>query len=319
LEGFDVRPATTLGPLHTFAYVRFWRISAGSKRRNTREMNGSFRRFLPQSRHSAYGRGCVGSCGGTSYLVDFGPGVIRRAQAAYEKGVAAVGCGAINLRTAFLTHLHMDHTAGYPDLILTPWIMGRRKPLEVFGPIGLRAMTRHVLQAWRVDIENRINGPDKLPPTGCRVNVHEIASGLVYEDTNISITAFPVSHGELRNAFGFRFETPDKSIVVSGDTAPTQTIEEHCEGCDVLIHEVYSQDTYAKVSRKWQAYRRKYHTSSIELAELASRVKPGLLVLYHRANAGGGLALPNPEQVVIEEMRHIYEGKVVTAHDLDIF
>ncbi len=256
---------------------------------------------------------------GTSYLVDFGPGVIRRAQAAYEKGVAAVGCGVINLRTAFLTHLHMDHTAGYPDLILTPWIMGRRKPLEVFGPIGLKAMTRHVLQAWRVDIENRVNGPDKLPPAGCRVNVHEIAPGLVYEDTNICVTAFPVSHGELRNAFGFRFETPDKTIVISGDTAPTQTIEKHCEGCDVLIHEVYSQDTYAKVSRKWQAYRRKYHTSSIELAQLASRVKPGLLVLYHRANVGGGLGLPNPEQVVLDEMRHIYRGKVVTAHDLDIF
>jgi len=184
---------------------------------------------------------------GTSYLIDFGPGVIRRAQAAYEKGIAAMGCGAINLRTAFLTHLHMDHTAGYPDLILTPWIMGRRKPLEVFGPIGLKAMTKHVLQAWRVDIENRVNGPDKLPPAGSRVNVHEIAPGLVYEDRNIRVTAFPVSHGELRNAFGFRFETPDRTIVISGDTAPTQTTEKHCEGCDVLIHEAYSQDTYAKV------------------------------------------------------------------------
>jgi ribonuclease BN (tRNA processing enzyme) len=256
---------------------------------------------------------------GTPYLVDFGPGVVRRAQAAYEKGVLAFGCGVVGLKTAFVTHLHMDHTAGYPDLILTPWIMGRRKPLAVYGPKGLKAMTKHVLQAWRVDIENRVNGPDKLPPAGCHVDVHEIAPGLIYQDKNIGVTAFPVSHGKLKNAFGFRFETTDRTIVISGDTAPTPTIADHCERCDVLIHEAYSQQTYVKVSRKWQAYRRKYHTSSVELAELARRIKPGLLVLYHRANAGGGVRLPNPEQAVLDEMRHLYRGDIVAARDLDIF
>jgi ribonuclease BN (tRNA processing enzyme) len=256
---------------------------------------------------------------GTPYLVDFGPGVVRRAQAAYEKGVLAFGCGVVDLTTVFLTHLHMDHTAGYPDLILTPWVMGRRKPVAVYGPKGLKAMTKHVLQAWRVDIENRVNGPDRLPPTGCRVNVHEIAPGLVYRDTNIRVTAFPVSHGELKNAFGFRFDTPDRTIVISGDTAPTPTIVEHSDQCDVLIHEAYSQQTYTKISRKWQAYRRKYHTSSVELAELAGRIKPGLLILYHRANAGGGVRLPNPEQPVLDEMRQLYKGNIVAARDLDIF
>jgi ribonuclease BN (tRNA processing enzyme) len=238
---------------------------------------------------------------------------------AHENGVLAFGCGVVNLRTAFPTHLHMDHTAGYPDLILTPWIMGRRNPLAVYGPKGLKAMTKYVLQAWRVDIENRVNGPDKLPPTGCRVRVQEIALGLIYRDKDIRVTAFPVSHGELKNAFGFRFQTPHRTIVISGDTAPTPTIAEHCERCDVLIREAYSQQTYAKISHKWQAYRRKYHTSSVELAELASRVKPGLLVLYHRANAGGGLRLPNPEQAVLDEMRQLYKGNIVAARDLDIF
>src|ERR1700675_3810534 len=89
---------------------------------------------------------------GTPYLVDFGPGVVRRAAAAYQKGVLAFGAGVNNLQTVFLTHLHADHTAGYPDLILTPWIMGRPE-LDVYGPEGLEEMTKHVLEAGRRDTD----------------------------------------------------------------------------------------------------------------------------------------------------------------------
>ena len=255
---------------------------------------------------------------GTPYLIDFGPGIVRRAEAAYRQGIAAFGAAATELRTIFLTHLHVDHTAGFPDLVFTPWIIGRAKPIDIYGPKGLRNMTRHVLQAWKVDIDDRINGIDRLPPAGCRVNVHEIKSGVIYADHNIRVTAFPVRHGTLR-AFGFRFETPDKTIVVSGDTAPTPSLLRHCTGCDVLIHEAYSQRTYDRVSRKWQHYRRTHHTSSKELAALAAAVKPGLLVLYHRANAGAPMSLPNPEHAVLDEIRGHYDGRVVTAHDLDVF
>jgi len=254
---------------------------------------------------------------GKPYLVDFGPGVIRRVAAAYNKGVTALGPAAGGIKKAFLTHMHADHTAGYPDLILTPWILGRKEPIEVYGPKGLRAMTKHVLSAWKVDINNRVNGIDRLPRAGCRVIVHEITRGEIYADDNIRVTAFPVRHG-LKHAYGFRFETPDKVIVLSGDTAPTPSLAEHCAGCDVLIHETYSEHTYEQVAPKWQRYRRTHHTSSRELAELALRVKPGLLVLYHRANAGGPLTLADPEEAVLNEIRQSYDGRVITAHDLDV-
>jgi ribonuclease BN (tRNA processing enzyme) len=254
---------------------------------------------------------------GTPYLVDFGPGVVRRAAAAYAKGVVAFGPPAAELKTVFLTHLHADHTAGYPDLILTPWILGRKKPIEIYGPKGLGDMTRHVLSAWKIDIENRVNGIDRLSRAGCRVTVHEIKPGVIYADRNIHVTAFPVRHG-LKHAFGFRFETPDKVIVMSGDTAPTPSLAEHCVGCDVLIHETYSEETYEKVSRKWQRYRRSHHTSSRELAALAASVKPGLLVLYHRANAGGAMTLADPETALLHEIKQVYDGRVITAHDLDV-
>jgi ribonuclease BN (tRNA processing enzyme) len=204
-------------------------------------------------------------------------------------------------------------------LILTPWILGRKKPINVFGPRGLRAMTRHVLEAWKIDIDNRTNGIDRLPRAGCGVNVQEIVPGEIYSDRNIRIIAFPVRHGALAHAFGFRLETSDRIIVVSGDTAPTPELAKHCEGCDVLIHETYSEWTCRKVAPKWQRYRREHHTSSRELAELAARVKPDLLVLYHRANAGGAMTLPDHETTLLNEVRRRYKGRVVTAHDLDVF
>jgi ribonuclease BN (tRNA processing enzyme) len=256
--------------------------------------------------------------GDTPYLIDFGPGVVRRMAAAYRNGIAAFGFGAINLKTAFLTHLHADHTAGYPDLLLTPWIMGRREPLEVYGPRGLETMTKHITNAWQLDITNRINGAEKLAAAGSRVCAHEIKPGPIYKDANIGVTAFSAHHGEMKDAFGFRFDTPDRTVVISGDTAPTESIVEHSRGCDILIHEAYSQASYCAVSPKWRAYRRAYHTSSKELAVIANQAKPGLLVLYHRASPGA-IGRPNHEQVLLDEVRQLYNGEVVTGHDLDVF
>jgi ribonuclease BN (tRNA processing enzyme) len=90
---------------------------------------------------------------GSAYLVDFGPGVVRRAKAAmFDKGITALE--PTNLTVAFVTHLHSDHTVGYPDLIFTPWVMGRKVPLEVYGPKGIKAMTDHILAAWQADMRN---------------------------------------------------------------------------------------------------------------------------------------------------------------------
>jgi ribonuclease BN (tRNA processing enzyme) len=97
--------------------------------------------------------------GDRAYLVDFGPGVVRRAAAAAAQGTTALA--PTNLTIAFLTHLHSDHTAGYPDLIFTPWVIGR-KELNVYGPEGLEEMTKHVLEAWREDIEIRTKGLERV-------------------------------------------------------------------------------------------------------------------------------------------------------------
>ncbi len=109
------------------------------------------------------------------YIVDFGPGLIRRAAALSPRyGGHIEGLDVKLIKRAFLTHLHSDHTTGYPDLILTPWVMGRDEPLEVYGPAGTREMTEHILQAYKEDIRYRLYGSEPANDEGWRVNCHEI-------------------------------------------------------------------------------------------------------------------------------------------------
>lgn len=256
---------------------------------------------------------------GQPYLVDCGPGVIRRVMAAYERGCSAFGFGGVNIRTAFVTHLHSDHTMGLPDLLLTPWVMGRHEPLSIYGPFGIARMTRHIREAWRSDIEARISGMNQHNDTGCEVDVHEIESGIVFQDANVKVTAFPVRHEEMVHSFGYRFETSDRVIVVSGDTAPSHDLVEHSRGCHVLIHDVYSMDDFNQVPQRFQAFRRRHHTSSEELAAIANEVKPGLLVLMHRGGRGASFPSPESDRVLLEEIATTYSGSVVAARDLDVF
>jgi len=252
---------------------------------------------------------------GSPYLVDFGPGVVRRAAAAFDKGVK--GLAVEKLDIAFVTHLHSDHTVGYPDLIFTSWVQGRDKPLRVYGPKGIQAMTSHVLMAWQADIDIRTKGFEKRDPAGAVVEAHEIEPGVVYKDSNVTVTAFPVLHGDVPQAFGYRFDTPDRTIVISGDANPSPALIENCRKCDVLIHEAFSLDYLPAKLPNWVEYRSRFHTTTTQLAEIANKTEPKLLVLYHRGvrRAGGDIS----DEQYLAEVRRTYRGKVVIAHDLDIY
>ncbi len=248
--------------------------------------------------------------GETPYIVDFGPGLVRRASAAHQAGIEALQ--PKNLRRAFLTHLHSDHTAGYPDLILTPWVLERDQPLEVYGPPGIQAMTEHILAAYGEDIRERVGGLEPVNDTGWLVNAYEIGPGIFYQNANVTVEAFPARHGSLQ-AFGFKFCAPDRTIIISGDTAPFEGIVEEYLSCDVLIHEVYSVARFEKRSAVWRRYHSSVHTSSHELAEIASKAKPGLLILYHQLLWGA------TEEELLQEVQEGYKGKVVSGKDLEVY
>jgi ribonuclease BN (tRNA processing enzyme) len=245
-----------------------------------------------------------------AYLVDFGPGVVRRAAAAHRAGVRALAVQ--NLDIAFLTHLHSDHTAGYPDLILTPWVLGRDRPLRVFGPPGLRDTTDHILAAYREDIRERIEGLEPANRTGHQLVVAEIAPGVVYRDENVSVEAFPARHGSWP-AFGYKFNAAGRTIVISGDTAPHAAMIAHYADCDILLHEVYSWAGFQKRPKPWQTYHGQMHTSARELAAIAAKTQPELLVLYHQLLWG------ESEKSLLREIGEGYSGRVVSGKDLDVF
>jgi ribonuclease BN (tRNA processing enzyme) len=262
---------------------------------------------------------------GSAYLVDFGPGVVRRAAAALtNKGVTALE--PTNLQVVFLTHLHSDHTAGYPDLILTPWAMGRQRPLEVYGPKGVKSMTEHILTAYREDIAVRRDGMEKASPEGWKVNAHEIKAGVIYRDANVTVTAFPTKHGAWKETYGYRFDTIDRSIVISGDTIPLQATVDACKGCDVLIHEAQTLKFVNNPMRPnaqgydVKAYVAQYHTTTEQLVALATKAKPKLLITYHnpitlRPDQRPRASTPDD---LLQEMR-AFKGTVVVGRDLDVY
>ena len=257
---------------------------------------------------------------GTPYLVDFGAGVVRRAKSAVvDKGITALE--PVNLRVVFSTHLHSDHTVGYPDLILTPWVLGRRLPLEVYGPTGIKAMTEHVLEAYQADFETRMKDlglePNRVFPEAHAVNAHEVRAGVVYKDANVTVTAFPTKH--TMESYGYRFDAPDRSIVISGDTNPTQAMIDACRGCDVLIHEVVTREWLAK-RPNFQTYASRYHTTTTQLTELANQAKPKLLILYH-ASLSLRPAVDSERSTVAQILSEMsgYFGHVVVGRDLDVY
>ena len=258
----------------------------------------------------------------TPYLVDAGTGLVRRAAAARDKGVVALR--PTNLKIGFLTHLHSDHTLGLPDLMITPWIMGRKEPLELYGPPGTLEMVSHILAAYEVDRKIRTEGLEHSNNTGWKANVHEIKPGAIFKDANVTVTAFAVRHGNV-NAYGYRFATPDRAIVITGDTSPTDAIADNCHGCDFLIAEAYTKESFDLVPPAWKQYRLAYHTSAQQLGEIATHAKPGLLILFHRGNAGCDQAgteecrKAGDEEHLLKEVRQAYTGKVVAGHDLDVY
>lgn len=250
----------------------------------------------------------------TPYIIDFGAGIVRRAAALSPKyGGEIEALDVKNIKLAFLTHLHSDHTIGYPDLILTPWVMGRDAPLEVYGPEGIKEMTENILKAYQEDIKYRLYGLQPANNQGWRVNAHEIHEGIIYKDSNITVEAFLVEHGSWPEAYGFRFTTPDRTIVISGDTRPCENIEKYSKDADILIHEVYYKKGWDKYDEFWKNYHANNHTSTYELADLANKVQPGLIILYHTLYWGG------TDKDILEEISEKYKGKVVVGEDLGIY
>ncbi len=243
------------------------------------------------------------------YLVDCGHGVVQRVVEARAAGI--INWSTVDLTHLFVTHLHADHTVGLPDLLFTPWIHGREEKVVAFGPRGLKDMVEHIQDAYSVNTHEHISA-HPASPGGFMADVRAVQAGQVYADDRVRVYATRADHGDME-AFSYKFVTPDKTIVISGDTKPVAGFADWARAPDILVHEVYSSAQFASRPPAWQAYHSTVHTSTEELADLAKEIHPGLLVLYHQLFWGRTAA------DLLGEIGASYEGPVVSANDLDVF
>jgi ribonuclease Z len=246
--------------------------------------------------------------GGTLYIFDAGPGVERRIMEARVK------LGTLQVRRlgpVFITHLHRDHTAGLAALVayhdygpagLTLSLAADQHPLTVYGPAPAKDTTLDAQPDWNRSITELMNHL-RAAFGDVPVNSVEIHPGVVYTDSNITVSAFEVVH--IPGSFGYRIQTTDRTIVISGDTIPVDAVITACNGCDLLFHEVYGlTDDKSNPTAA-------YHTSTTALGELARRARPKHLVVYHDVRV--------PREAALTAIAKAFSGKVTFANDLDMF
>lgn len=255
----------------------------------------------PDAQHAGAGVAIV--AGDKWFVIDAGRGTTMR--------IAGTALKYDGLRAVFLTHLHSDHTAGLPDLFITSWQFGRKtQPLELYGPTGTQHLADAMLKFFEYDIHLRRDVMEKHPAAGATIRVHAVREGVVYDDRDVKVTAFAVDHKPVDPAFGYRFESGGKVIVVSGDTKPSENLIKFAKGADVLIHEAYLPEHFLKVDTPAVAGRlMAYHTSAEEAGAVATRAGVKTLVLTHLIPA-------NAEKTFLERARKTFQGKIVVGRDL---
>lgn len=265
----------------------------------------------PRPRRTSAASAQVIVANGAAYVIDCGDGVARQ--------LAFAGVPLPSLRHVFITHQHSDHTADYGNLILLAWTAGLRTRVDAWGPPPLARMTRLFFEMNAADIDTRIANEGRVPIAPL-VHVHELeAGGAVMADDNVKVTAALVDHPPVVPAFGFRFDARDRSIVISGDTAPSANLVKLAAGADVLVHSVmYPPAIDRLVARVPNAAALKasilaHQTAAEDAGRVAQEAGVKTLVLSH-------FVPPDDPEVTdamwLDAARRHFRGTVVVGRDL---
>ena len=248
---------------------------------------------------------------GVPYLIDCGDGVARQ--------LVAAGVPVSELRHIFITHQHSDHNADYGNVMLLSWVIGLRQPIDTWGPPPIEKMTRLFLELNEFDINTRI-ADEGRPPLAPLLRPHEITTaGLVMQDANVRVTAALVPHVPIEHAFAYRFDTADRSIVISGDTARSDALIKLAQGADVLVHEVLwvpAVDGIVKLIPNAATLKKHIidsHTSVEDAGRVAQAAGVKTLVLSHFVPAGDPAIT---DQMWLDAARTHFRGNVVVGKDL---
>lgn len=248
---------------------------------------------------------------GASYVIDCGNGVAR------QMILAGLKLGSI--RSVFLTHQHSDHNADLGNLLLLAWASDLATKVDVYGPPPTTSMVRTFLQLNDTDIRTRI-ADEGRPPLDRLIGSHEISkAGVVMEDANVKVTAAVVNHPPLSPAFAYRFDCPDRSIVISGDTTPSDALIDLARDADVLVHEVMhlaSIDQLIAAEPNAKTLREHLlasHTTTEQVGEVAAKARVKTLVLSHFVPGGFPFV---PDETWAADVRKHFSGRIIVGKDL---
>lgn len=248
---------------------------------------------------------------GVSYVVDCGNGVGRQ--------YVSAGLKLKDIRHVFITHQHSDHNADYGALMLLAWATDLTGPVDAWGPPPLAAMTTKFLELYDYDIRTRI-ADEGRPPLAPMIHPHEITQGgLVMQDANVKVTSALVKHPPVAPAFAFRFDSADRSIVISGDTAPSEHLVRLAYGADVLVHEVMHLPSLDKLlstepnAKTLREHLLASHTSTEDVGRIATEAKVKTLVLSHFVPGGYPFL---EDSVWLDAVRPHFNGEIIVGRDL---
>jgi ribonuclease Z len=256
-----------------------------------------------------FGPSILVEAGAEVLLFDAGRGSLQRLEQ------AAVPYA--RLTSVFLTHLHSDHVVGLPDLWLSGWLVSRRAvPLEVWGPAGTAEMVARLRDAYKFDLQIRVED-DQANPEGGRLIATDVEERVVLSRNGVTVKAFLVDHSPVKPALGYRIDYRGHSVVLSGDTRKSENLIQHAKSVDVLIHEVAAADKAELVKSSLSRSVLAHHTTAPEAAAIFRETAPKLAVYSHIVLRGAATA-----EDVLRETRRTYEGRVVMGSDLmtiDVF
>jgi ribonuclease BN (tRNA processing enzyme) len=265
----------------------------------------------PRPRRASSAPAQVVFAGGAAYVVDCGDGVARQ--------LVLAGIPLASLRHVFITHHHSDHNADYGNLIWLAWTAGLRTRVDTWGPPPLEEMTRLFFEMNAYDIGTRIADEGRVPLAPL-VHVHELTEGgVVMRDENVKVTAALVGHPPVVPAFGYRFDGRERSIVISGDTAPSDSLIELARGADVLVHDaLYAPAVDRLVAGVPNATSLKrsilsHHTTAEDAGRVAEAAGVKRLVLSHLVPADDPAVT---DEMWIDAARKHFHGPIVVGRDL---
>jgi ribonuclease Z len=260
----------------------------------------------PQPLIDRFGPSILVEAGGRKLLFDCGRGATQR--------IEQLRIPFTDVDALFLTHLHSDHVVGIPDLWLTGWARGRKVPLQVWGPAGTSEMMSHLKEAFQFDIRIR-QEDDRLLARGADVVAKDIEQGVVFDNAGIKVTAFTVDHGPVKPALGYRVDFGGHSVVLSGDTRPSENLIRFSQGTDVLVHEVIDTEAFRAKNPSVPEERFRaiatHHTTAEQAGTIFSQVKPKLAVYSH--------IVPGDTPNLLPLTRKTYAGPLEVGQDLMSF